>query len=199
MALRSTLLAVIVCASIYPVSSYADWRDVAHPDDQNRIDASASSARAALDRLGAEAFGLDERPLLRALLDADTQPAEEARLLGDWRCRSLQVSVSLGVFTYPAFRCRIRLDEHGKPYFEKLSGSQRRSGYLYANDEGQWVFLGARTVNDEPQRRYSANQADADQTREHDSVGTLEALTNGRLRMILDAGDEGVELYELRR
>jgi hypothetical protein len=195
----SLLSLAVVLASLCSANARADWRDVALPEDQNRIDASAAAATAALDRLGADAFGLDERPLLRALLDAGTQTAEESRLLGDWRCRSLQVSVSLGVFTYPAFRCRIRLDEHGKPYFEKLSGSQRRSGYLYANEDGQWVFLGARTVNDQPQRRYSANQADADRTREHDSVGTLEALTNGRLRMILDAGDEGVELYELRR
>lgn len=200
MNMRAGLWVLLVGLGLSAGSARADWRDVALPEDQNRVDAGAQRAREVLDQLAPTAFGLDERPLLRALLDAPAVAVGEARLLGDWRCRSLQVSVSLGVFTYPAFRCRIRLDEHGKPFFEKRSGSQRRSGYLYPNEAGHWVFLGGRTVNEEAQRPYSANTPEPDaEARSHDSAGVLEALKDGRLRMILDADARGVELYELQR
>lgn len=197
---RAGLLILLVTLGLGASPARADWRDVALPEDQNRIDAGAQRAREALEQLAPTAFGLDERPMLRALLEAPAVAVDEAQLLGDWRCRSLQVSVSLGVFTYPAFRCRIRLDEHGKPFFEKRTGSQRRSGYLYPDEAGRWVFLGGRTVNDEPQRPYSANAPEPDAgARSHDSAGVLEALKDGRLRMILDADGSGVELYELQR
>lgn len=177
-----------------------DWRDLARQEDQPRIDAALETARSALQGLSDQAYGLDERPMLLALLDADTRPVNADTLQGNWRCRSLQVDTQLGVFTYRYFRCRIGRDAWSRPIFEKLTGSQRRNGYLYPDQQGGWVFLGARTVNDDPQRQYSAILEDADESDlEHDSVGVLQQLKDGRLRMIFDASERGVELYELVR
>lgn len=187
-------------ASPLAADELIDWRDLASRLDQLRVDGAEDYAHAALERMGKEAYGLNERPMIRALLEAETRPVNADALQGDWRCRSLQVDVQLGIFTYRYFRCRFGRDAWSRPIFEKLTGSQRRNGYLYADQQGGWVFLGARTVNDEPQRQYSAILEDADDAdREHDSVGVLHQLKDGRLRMIFDAGDRGAELYELVR
>lgn len=175
------------------------WRAVMHDVHEPMIDRAAERAAGALDSLAADAYGQADVPAARALLAAPATAAGHDKLLGDWRCRSLQVDPN-GLFAYPAFRCRIELSEDGTLDFTKTSGSQRRHGQLYPHQDGGWVLLGGRSVNDEPYRPYSATFGDFDgESLADDTVGRVEMLADGRVRMILDADGERVELYELKR
>jgi len=62
------------------------------------------------------------------------------------------------------------------------------------------VFLGGRSVNDDPYRAYSGTLSDLDGERlQDDSIGLLETLRDGRIRIIFDASEQAVEFYELSR
>lgn len=200
--MRHQALAIALATLLPAGGSAADedgWRAVMHAVHEPMIDRAAERAAAALDGLAADAYGRADLPAAQSLLDGAAKPAEHDALLGAWRCRSLQVDPN-GLFAYPAFRCEIALTEDGTLAFTKTSGSQRRHGQLYPHAGGGWVFLGGRSVNDEPYRPYSATFGDFDgEDLADDSVGRVELLADGRVRMILDADGERVELYELKR
>lgn len=194
-----TLLAVLCLA---PLAALADdgWREVMQDAHEASIDAAHERAHRALEHLAPDAYGRSDAPGALALLDAPLRVTDYAALLGNWRCRSTQVDSSNGVFAYPAFRCVVELTEDGTLVFTKTSGSQRRHGQIYPSGEGRWVFLGGQSVNDEPYRSYSGLSGDADgEDQALDSVGLVETLKDGRVRMIFDAQAESVEFYELSR
>lgn len=179
----------------------AGWRTHIDPEDLPKVEHALERARVVLEAIPPSEYGVAERPQLRAFLDAATMNRPDERLVGDWRCRSIQIN-SLGLYSYPYFRCRIQRNG-ARLAFAKLSGSQRRSGALYADGPGRWVFLGGSHVNDDPPRGYSrlddGKAAGAGDSRASDSVGVLETLADGRVRIVFDAGDDSVELYEMQR
>ena len=189
----------LVC--LLPLWASADegWREVMHDAHEPSIDGAHELARRVLTQLSPDAYGRSDLAQAEAILDAPMQATDYQAPLGRWRCRSIQVDAS-GVFAYPAFRCEIELVEDGTLMFTKTSGSQRRHGQIYPFGAGSWVFLGGQSVNDEPYRSYSGTFADADgEDLALDSVGLVETLKNGQLRMILDASDGRVEFYQLMR
>lgn len=193
-------LALLMALPFTVAAEESGWRTVMHDEHEAAIDQAETRARSAMDLLGSDAYGLSDLPVVKALLQTKTMPRDYQALVGRWRCRSMQID-PLGVFIYPAFRCEIELTEEGTLVFTKTSGSQRRQGQIYAYTDRSWVFMGGQSINDEPYRSYSGTQAgtDAEEMQEYDSVGLLETLVDGRLRMTLDADSEHVELYELSR
>jgi hypothetical protein len=187
-------LAVLSCAPVLA----ADWHQHVHPDDLTSIEQAETTARSTLQAIGPEDYGHDEVTAVAALLDARAMARPVDRLPGDWRCRSIQLG-EYGLFSYPYFRCHIEQVDGGLR-FRKSSGSQRRTGWLHADIEGRWAFVGSSHYNDDPVPDYSGLHEDSDaEDRERDSVGILETLADGRLRMILDAKPGQVEIYELIR
>jgi len=175
------------------------WREPMHEVHEPSIDQAHARADSLLNNLNPDAYGREDLPKARALLAAPTREADHEALVGDWRCRSTQIDPG-GVFAYPAFRCTVELTEDGILMFTKTTGSQRRHGQIYPFTSSSWVFLGGRSVNDDPYRVYSGTQADFDgESLQDDSVGLLETLKDGRIRIVFDATDEGVEFYELSR
>ncbi|MBK8066442.1 MAG: DUF4893 domain-containing protein [Rhodanobacteraceae bacterium] len=197
--MRAILPLLLLSCAVLAADNDEGWRGVMHDVHEPAIDQAHARATQSLAQLGEDDYGLSDRPGAQALLDAPAKTVEFDALTGDWRCRSLQVDPN-GLFAYPAFRCRIELTEDGTLMFTKTSGSQRRHGQLYPKSDGHWVFLGGRSVNDDPYRPYSATFGDFDgEDLADDSVGLVEGLGDGRVRMILDADGESVEFYELRR
>lgn len=193
-------LLVLLC--LVPLSAAAEdgWREVMLDDHEPSIDAAHAHAHRALEHLAPDAYGREDAAGALALLDAPVRVTDHEALVGNWRCRSTQIDSSNGVFAYPAFRCVVELTEDGILVFTKTSGSQRRHGQIYPFGEGRWVFLGGRSVNDEPYRSYSGISAKEDGADTSlDSVGLVETLKDGRVRMILDAQADQVEFYELSR
>lgn len=196
--MRSLLAALC----LVPLCAAAEdgWREVTLDTHESSIDAAHDRAHRALDHLAPDAYGRDDAAAALTLLDAPVRVTDHEALVGNWRCRSTQIDSSNGVFAYPAFRCVVELTEDGILVFTKISGSQRRHGQIYPFGEGRWVFLGGRSVNDEPYRNYSGISGNADGADTAlDSVGLVETLKDGRVRMILDASDGQVEFYELSR
>jgi hypothetical protein len=175
------------------------WRATMLDQDEPAIDTAHQRAAAVLEQLDDDAYGREDLPKARELLAARSLKRGADALVGNWRCRSTQIDRG-GVFRYPAFRCTIEISANGTLQFTKRSGSQRRQGQIFPYTDASWVFIGGHSVNDDPYRTYSATLASPDvEDREHDSVGLLETLADGRVRLILDAQDERVEFYELSR
>lgn len=190
---------LLLCVALPLNAANEGWRVTAQDFHEGRIDEAHSRASSVLAAVGPDAYGREEIPKVQALLAARTMKRKYEALVGKWRCASTQLGAD-GVFAYPPFRCEISLTEDGTLQFAKISGSQRRHGQLFPFTEHGWVLLGGSTVNDDPLRMYSGLLADADgESMEFDTVGLAETLADGRIRIILDAEDDRVEIYTLAR
>ncbi len=126
-------------------------------------------------------------------------PFRAEDLTGKWRVRSLQGSLGLCVL-YPYFNAEFRT-ENGRLIFQKTTGSQRRMGWVLPYRNDCMIFLGARTVNDDPPLHYSRLDPTIPATsprKESDSWGALYRIGDNQYLMVLDVvvGQE-FELYEI--
>lgn len=145
---------------------------------------------------------LKARKMVEDLLAAKPVPINPAKLVGDWRVRSVQGSGQI-IYAYPFFKCRFSLKD-GRLFFEKTTGSQRRSGVLLPDSTERMIFLGGSSVNEDPQRGYSQvvnpTSMEGGNPPESDSAGVLLQLGPKRCVMFLDARfGSGYEVYELIR
>jgi hypothetical protein len=158
------------------------WRQVIAPPDQDRLDRLAEAIREGDSRAAASDPAAEDLALLRSILDPADQPIIAEALLGDWRCRTVKIGDIL--VAYAPFKCRIKL-VGGALFLEKISGSQRVSGELYADGDARLILLGAATVNDEPKRTYSPIAGEADLADpQMDVVGVLTQYAPERLRIV---------------
>jgi len=168
-----------------------EWRRLIKPQHLDNVESAETravaynSARLAAGP-GETGNALDRKYLLTAIqcLSGQNRAFKAKDLLGKWRCRSIQAS-NLIVIAYPFFECRFTT-KNGRLYFEKTTGSQRRSGYLYPNTRDQMVFLGSLTMND-----------DRNAGEYTDTVGVLVRKASNRFLLILDSTQEGYEIYEI--
>jgi hypothetical protein len=168
-----------------------EWRRRIKPQHVESVESAETtavafnSARLAAGPRGAGEWD-DTKDLSTAIecLKPQDRPFKEKDLLGKWRCRSIQANNRL-VVVYPFFDCRF-VRKNGKLFFEKTTGSQRRSGYLYPSTGDHMVFLGSLTMND-----------DFNSGEYTDTVGVLVRKARDRFLLILDATQEGYEIYEI--
>lgn len=163
--------------------------DVIKPRDWDRLVLDREQALEVLDRLPSDAYGLDEKTIVKKLLTTPNLKITSQELLSYRKVRSIQVS-NLGIFSYPYFSCRFRKKD-GKIFFEKTTGSQRKSGYIYDNKPDSKVFLGGWSVNDDPQNSYQG---------ENSVCGMVYKIGSNKLIMLFLAPDEkSFEIYELTK
>lgn len=140
------------------------------------------------------------RRIALELLQRAERPQPLGEIAGAWQVRSVQLHSSDApsgfgfVHAYPYFRASIERTAECGYHFAKTSGSQRRSGGLYAMSDmpDALAFLGMQTVNEDPALAYRGDS-------EHASAGRLIRIGTDELLMILDATPERFELYQLRR
>jgi len=117
-----------------------------------------------------------------ALLDPDSALPEPAIPNGRYRCRVTKLGAKgdglLDYVAYPAFACIIGRDG-SLQRLDKVSGSQRYVGILYAGDAMRQIFLGTLVLGDE--RR--AMQYGQDETR--NVAGHLERIGPQRWRLVM--------------
>ena len=158
-----------------------DWRLIATPDDRDRL----------RDWRGAFVEGLREAKAA----GHDVDITREGKLLypdaalgggpipnGNYKCRVIKLGGKspglLDYIAYPAFRCRVGANA-GLQSFDKLSGSQRHTGRIFADSALRQAFLGTLVLGDETR----AMQYGRDQDR--DVAGWIERVGDNRWRLIL--------------
>lgn len=177
----------------------AGWQEQASRFDAQRLSRLDESRAKGLDEAARGAPAAD-LAAIRSVLDAPAVEASSSALEGAWRCRTIKLGGITPDVVYGWFRCRISL-KGGAPYLEKLTGSQRTSGFLYPQGGG-FVYLGASYVTGEKPHRYSGNGAEAGAgATPDDQIGLLSLLTDGRARLELPypLQESTFDVIELKR
>ncbi len=195
----STLKHLLAAAAMvgFASAAQAGWQDDASPFDVGRL-AKLDEARA---KGLAEAESGADISTIQAVLGTAPMAASEGDLAGHWRCRTMKLGGATADIVYGWFNCRISHGGDGL-YFEKLSGSQRFAGRLYARDEGGYVVLGAWTVKGEATHHYSGNHASAGaESTPDDAAGVLFATGGGtaRIEFPYPVQESTFDVIELKR
>lgn len=157
------------------------WREMASETDRERLRdwRTAFTKGVAAARRAGHSAEIDREG---ALLDPDSSLAEPAIPNGRYRCRVTKLGAKgdglLDYVAYPAFACVIGRDG-SLQRLDKVSGSQRYVGILYAGDAIRQIFLGTLVLGDE--RR--AMQYGQDETR--NVAGHLERIGPRRWRLVM--------------
>lgn len=155
--------------------------------DYGKLSLDRDMAWEVLSAITPKLYGYGEKRMVERLLKAKVYPISAGDMGGFRRVRSIQIDARYGIFSYPWFNCRFKAS-NGKTFFEKTTGSQRKSGYVYQNSPESLVFLGGWSVNDDPQTAYGSPNSVA---------GKVYRGGANRAIMIFPTGDGRVEIYEL--
>jgi hypothetical protein len=168
------------------------WRAAITPADAGVLDALPSiwsKVRAAADRRGAAAIDA-EGPLLQpdSALDHPELPP------GSYQCRVVRIGKGAGrhrIRSFPEHFCYVRAEDKDLS-FAKQTGSDLPSGYLYADGDKRYVFLGAR------QRKPGDVSLGYGTDAPRDVVGVVERIGAFRWRLAIpqDSGNT-IVVYEL--
>lgn len=171
---------------VMPENINRELEGTIQPSDYGVLVLDREKAREALSAISPSSYGYAEKCAVEKLLDAKTYPISPEEMIGFKRVRSIQIDAHSGIFSYPYFNCRFR-EIAGRVFFEKTSGSQRKSGYLYQNSPESLIFLGGWSVNDDPQTAYGSVNSVA---------GTVYKIGPRKAIMIFPSENDRVEIYE---
>ena len=177
---RSVILALALLAA----PALADGPLPTRAADVERLNASDALLGRTLAGALAEGPDADVAVLVEAM-DGAAGPLAPA---GDWNCRTLKLGGFLPLTAYGNFRCRIIELEPGRWRLEKLTGSQRTEGVIYAV-EGVAEYYGVGYVDGGPAVQYEGLPPD-DQTpvepgQTHAQVGFFQQMGPDRARILL--------------
>lgn len=169
------------------------WRDKALPEDAARIDAIGATWTAAVAGVP---------PRARAAMSAEGRLVESGAALdhpalppGAYRCRLVRIGAVAGrrgIAVFPPYFCNVGTGgEEGALSLAKQTGSDLPAGWLHADGEGRYVFLGAR------QAKPGDTSLGYGDDRAKDVAGVLERIGAFRWRLTVPSGAGGLELYEL--
>jgi hypothetical protein len=162
--------------------SLASWRDDVSRYDEGRL-TRLDESRARGLREAARGASARDLAVLHGVLDPRSRPISEHALLGTWQCRSMKLGGLAPDIVYSWFRCRVRQTGSGL-YFEKISGTEKMSGYLDTYDRGRFLFMGALTVKAERPKPYSGgNEGVGAPTSSGDVVGIVSGIGPNRARI----------------
>ena len=211
MSLRTSIFCLVMLAS--PVVASArecrHWTAIALPSGRPSVEVDVNALADLLPLRPAspdpEYLEDEVRTLKEAhgLLHRARHPLPLGDITGAWRVASYQMGRT-GGYSYPYFAGHIDRTRCGYRFI-KTRGSQRRSGVLLPMQENgrALAFLGVATVNGNSSAPYGPANRPMGQPMDPDgptnSAGRLLRLAPDALLMIMDAGDDGFELYRLER
>ena len=179
---KTFLLAAVALIALTGAAA-ADWQSQITDYDAGRL-TSLEQSRADAVQQAETRGGTGDFRAIKETFEADPHSVPEQALYGAWRCRQMKLGGMTGYAVFNWFPCRISR-VNGGVWFEK-EGTQRMAGYLYPEQGGLWVYLGAQSARGEPWHRYSGRYASvgADTTPD-DQVGALVGIGNNALRIDL--------------
>lgn len=168
------------------------WRDTILQADQAMLDALPSIWSHVLAEARKRSAG--EIDAEGPLLEADAALEHPELPPGSYWCRVVRIGKIAGrdrIRSFPARFCYIADEEKGLS-LTKQTGSDLPAGYLYADGERRYIFLGAR--QDAPGDVSLGYGID----RDRDVAGVVERVGPFRWRLVAPRdGGEGIDVYEL--
>jgi hypothetical protein len=162
-----------------------DWRSQATEIDRDKLDRYEDAVTKGMmeSRVAGEAHGGYND--LTSIMEGTLAPADPAKLRGQWNCCTIKAGGPFaGFVVYGWFRCEVR-ERDGRLFFEKLTGSQRMSGFLYERDEKSWVLLAAPNEGHSgPIRAYSGPAGGITDPQLMDEPAIAALLEDGRARIV---------------
>ena len=196
-------IAAALTFALIATAANAGWRDEASQFDAQRLSRLDESRAKGLDEASRGASPSD-LAAIDSVIHAQVTTASPSALTGAWRCRTIKLGGVTPDIVYSWFRCRIS-ERGGALFFEKLSGSQLTSGFLYSEGSG-YVYLGASyvTAYGPPEKPpvYSGRGASAGAAATpDDQIGLLSLLADGRARLELPypVQESTFDVIELKR
>jgi len=196
-------IAAALTFALIATAANAGWRDEASQFDAQRLSRLEEARAKGLDEASRGASPSD-LAAIDSVIHAQATTASPSALTGTWRCRTIKLGGLTPDVIYSWFRCRIS-ERGGALFFEKLSGSQRTSGFLYSEGSG-YVYLGASyvTAYGPPEKPpvYSGRGASAGAAATpDDQIGLLSLLADGRARLELPypVQESTFDVLELKR
>ena len=142
---RLVTIAVAAFAIATSAAIAAEWQSVIAPADAARL----AAIDEAWTKARAEAQGGDAAELKIADDLHAGRPQAVGDITGTWQCRTVKVGGGFSpIISYGWFKCRIS-QKSGGLFLEKVTGSQRTSGYLFADGADAMVYLGSWYVQGE--------------------------------------------------
>jgi len=194
------LMSTAVLFAALAAPAFAAWQNEVNTYDQSRLfrleDSRADGLRQA--ERGAPRRDLD---VIHEALNSRGDPISGRELLGTWRCRQMKLGGLTPSIVYDWFTCRVRDTRNGL-YFEKLTGTEKISGYLEEYEGGRMLLLGAITVKKEMPKPYSgANTGAGAPTTSSDAIGVISSTGRGRARIEFPYPniESDFDVMELRR
>jgi hypothetical protein len=162
-----------------------DWRSQATELDRGKLDRYEDAVTKGMMEsrvAGEEHGGYND---LTSIMEGTLAPADPAKLKGKWNCRTIKAGGPFaGFVVYGWFRCEVR-ERDGRLFFEKLTGSQRMSGFLYERDDKSWVLLAAPNEGHSgPIRAYSGPAGGITDPQLMDEPAIAALLEDGRARIV---------------
>jgi Domain of unknown function (DUF4893) len=152
--MRKNLLALLPLLLLaFPAQADGVLDKLLTPEDKTRLENFEKTRAEALQQ-GLRGEAPDVDVLTKAREGEKLGLASGYDPTGNWKCRTIKVGGEfLDLTVYGWFKCRITEDNLGWKV-EKVSGSQRFTGYLYTRSDTELIFVGAGHVNDDPPRKY---------------------------------------------
>lgn len=186
--MRLATLAFLASTIAFPVladEAAHDWKAQATPHDLDRLERYEDAVTKGMmeSRVAGEEHGTYNE--LVSVMEEETVPADPEKLKGQWNCRTIKAGGPFtGFVVYGWFRCEI-VEKNGRLFFEKLTGSQRQSGFLYERDEKSWVLLAAPNEGHSgPVRDYSGPEGGITDPQMIDQPAIVSLLADGRARVV---------------
>ena len=196
-ATRLFAAAILLIGTAAP--SFAGWQDNITPYDRQRL---ADLETALALGLGAADAGAspEDRAAIHGVLDAAAGPISAQELTGNWRCRLMKLGGLEPAIVYTWHDCRFTSTSKGL-FFEKLSGTQRFSGY--ADEDGaRFILLAGTSVRDEKQWPYSGGGIGfGASATPNDHVGVISSIgdRHARIELPLPVIESLFDVIELQR
>jgi hypothetical protein len=188
MTMRFAILAALASIIAFPALAdemALDWRSQATSHDLDRLERYEDAVTRGMmeSRVAGEENGSYNE--LLSVMEEETVAVDPDALKGQWNCRTIKAGGPFaGFVVYGWFRCEV-VEKDGRLFFEKLSGSQRQSGYLYSRDEKSWVLLATPNEGHSgPIREYSGPQGGVTDPQLIDEPALVSLLKDGRARAV---------------
>ena len=166
-------------------SAALDWRSQATELDRGKLDRYEDAVTKGMmeSRVAGEEHGAYNE--LTSIMEGTLASADGEKLKGQWNCRTIKAGGPFaGFVVYGWFRCEV-VEKDGRLFFEKLTGSQRMSGFLYERDAKSWVLLAAPNEGHSgPIRNYSGPEGGVTDPQLMDEPAIAALLEDGRARIV---------------